>query len=112
MSYKQGDIVRIPFPFSDDTGSKPRPAVIISNSRVNNSYDVIVAQITAKPRNDEFTFKIEDKDVDIPLLKPSQIRCHKILVAQKDRIINVISHLKLHKQKELYKKITEILQVN
>jgi mRNA interferase MazF len=55
MSYKQGDIVFVPFPFSDDTGSKFRPAIVISNNRVNNSLDIILAQITAKPRNDEFT---------------------------------------------------------
>ena len=29
-NYKQGDIVLLPYPFSDLSNSKPRPAVIIS----------------------------------------------------------------------------------
>jgi len=34
MMYKQRDIVLIPFPYSDLTGAKRRPALIISNQRL------------------------------------------------------------------------------
>jgi len=39
--YKQKDIVIIPFPYSDLTGSKQRPALIISNNKINKTQDRI-----------------------------------------------------------------------
>ena len=33
-TYNKGDIVLVPFPFSDQTATKKRPAVIISSDRV------------------------------------------------------------------------------
>ena len=35
--YEQKDIILIPFPYSDLTGSKKRPALIISNQKLNKS---------------------------------------------------------------------------
>ena len=47
IMYNQKDIVLIPFPYSDLTGSKQRPALIISNKRLNNSEDKICCLITS-----------------------------------------------------------------
>ncbi len=46
--YEQKDIVLIPFPYSDLTGSKQRPALIISNSLVNKTEDRICCLITSQ----------------------------------------------------------------
>jgi len=54
MTYNQGDIVLLPFPFSNNTGSKKRPAVIILNAKVNSTKDIILAQITSNARADDF----------------------------------------------------------
>ena len=59
MDYNQGDIVLVPFPFTLGTSSKPRPAIVVSNSIVNKTQDVILAQITSKPRKDEFTYILD-----------------------------------------------------
>ena len=48
MMYEQKDVVLIPFPYSDLTGSKQRPALIISNSKVNKSEDRICCLITSQ----------------------------------------------------------------
>jgi mRNA interferase MazF len=46
--YKQGDILLIPFPYSDSTAIKQRPVLVISNSHYNESQqDIIVAAITS-----------------------------------------------------------------
>jgi mRNA interferase MazF len=108
--YLQGDIVKVPFLYTDNTGSKSRPAVIISNRLVNTSNDVICAQITAKPRNDQFTLKIENQDLDIPLPCPSQVRCHKIFIVDAKLIEKKISHLKQDKFSELINKISALIK--
>lgn len=46
--YEQKDIVLIPFPYSDLTGSKQRPALIISNELVNKTQDRICCLITSQ----------------------------------------------------------------
>ena len=49
--YKQKDIVLLPFPYSDLTGSKQRPALIISNKKLNTEQDRICCLITSnKPK--------------------------------------------------------------
>jgi mRNA-degrading endonuclease toxin of MazEF toxin-antitoxin module len=35
-AYERGDVVLVPFPFSDQTTTKKRPAVIISSNTYNN----------------------------------------------------------------------------
>lgn len=49
MSYKRYDIVKVPFPFTDSTASKTRPALVLSdentfNSRIAHS---VLAMITS-----------------------------------------------------------------
>ena len=48
-SYKQGDVFLVPFPFTDQSGTKQRPAVVLSSSQYNqNHLDVILAPITSQ----------------------------------------------------------------
>ncbi len=47
--YKKGDIILVPFPFSDKTFSKKRPAVVISSDVYNSQYfDIIIMAIKKK----------------------------------------------------------------
>jgi mRNA interferase MazF len=49
MIYKFGDIVLVPFPFTDQTSSKKRPAVVVSSDRYNREHpDVVVMAITSQ----------------------------------------------------------------
>lgn len=47
LLYKQKDIVLLPFPYSDLTGAKQRPAIIISNETINETEDRICCLITS-----------------------------------------------------------------
>ena len=47
-NYKKGDVILVPFPFSNQTASKKRPAVIISSDAYNNvSLDIVIMAITS-----------------------------------------------------------------
>jgi mRNA interferase MazF len=49
MAYEFGDVVLVPFPFTSQTASKKRPAVIVSNATYNRTRpDVIVIAITSQ----------------------------------------------------------------
>lgn len=95
MNYKQGEIVLVPFPFTDQTASKLRPALVISGSAYNKSSDVVLVQITSNNRKDSFSVAIDNSnDLTNPLRFISEIRCNKIFVADQSLIIKVISQVK------------------
>ena len=84
MIYSQGDIVLVPFPFSNQNGSKPRPAIVVSNSKVNKSKDIILAQITSTSRTDDYSFLLENKMLSHLLHENTcEVRCHKLFIAEK-----------------------------
>lgn len=104
-SFFQGDIVLVHFPFTDGKRSKPRPAIVISNSIVNKTNDVILAQITSTLRNDDFSFELEEAQLSHSLRKPSEVRCHKVFVMEKKLIIKKISRLESNGFDGLRKKV-------
>ncbi len=51
MPYEFGDIVLVPFPFTDQSVSKRRPGVIVSNRTYNAArLDVVVMPVTSQLR--------------------------------------------------------------
>jgi mRNA interferase MazF len=50
-AYSFGDVILVPFPFTDQTGNKKRPAVIVSNAAYNlERRDVVIMAITSRVR--------------------------------------------------------------
>ncbi len=50
--YDQKDIVLMPFPYSDLTAAKLRPALIISNEKLNKTQDRVCCLITSNEPKD------------------------------------------------------------
>ena len=51
MPFEFGDVVLVPFPFTSQTASKQRPAVIVSNRAYNTAKpDLIMMAITSQHR--------------------------------------------------------------
>lgn len=76
MAYQQGDIVLIPFPFTDLSASKTRPAVVISIPDYEKNFsDVLLAFVSSRMRNviPEFDHTLVDWR-GAGLLRPSFIR--------------------------------------
>ena len=49
--YNRGDVILVPFPFSDQTVTKKRPAVIVSSDKYNViSQDIVIMAITGQMR--------------------------------------------------------------
>ena len=52
MGFEQFDVVRVPFPFTDRTATKNRPALILSQSDFNNAADHSVLIMITSAIND------------------------------------------------------------
>jgi mRNA interferase MazF len=51
MPYSFGDVVLVPFPFTNQSGVKRRPAVVVSSNSYNaNRRDVVIMSITSQIR--------------------------------------------------------------
>ena len=57
--FVKGDVVVLPFPYTDFSGAKKRPAVVIANLKGQN---IILAQITTNKRSDEDLVSLRKKD--------------------------------------------------
>ncbi|MEK6693670.1 MAG: type II toxin-antitoxin system PemK/MazF family toxin [Nitrospirota bacterium] len=74
--FDRGDIVLVPFPFSNQTTTKKRPAAVISSNSYNNvSPDIVIMAVTSKT---EKTFGIGECLIknwkEAGLLKPSSVK--------------------------------------
>ena len=77
--YARGDVVVIPFPFSDLSQSKRRPALVIAGS---GPEDFILCQITSKAVRDGLEVAIEDGDFREGSLKQSSnVRPNRLFTA-------------------------------
>lgn len=83
--FVKGDIIVIPFPFSDLSGSKKRPALVLADLQGD---DIILCQITSQQTKDKYSIAIKDSDFKIGKLPaPSNIRPNRIFTADKKIII-------------------------
>ena len=85
----KGDIVLIPFPFTDLTGVKNRPALIL----VETDSDITVSFITTQVKwEEEFDVRLEPTNEN-GLKKTSLIRLSKLSTIDKDLVIGRLGRL-------------------
>lgn len=103
---KAGDVVVLPFPFSDLSESKVRPAVVLARA---NKSDWILCQITSNPYGDAQAIVITQTDFKSGMLRlQSYARPSKLFTANEGLIISIEGTLKLEKLKEIREAIFNI----
>lgn len=91
MTYKRGDIVMLPFPFSDLSSKKVRPALVISNSKMLGD-DFLVCGITSRHSHHSVSINNEDMyDGTLPV--QSYVRYDKLTCLDKQIVRKQVAHL-------------------
>ncbi len=106
--FVKGDVIVVPFPFSDLTQSKRRPALVITALEGD---DVILCQITSQTIKDRYSITLDDKDFETGNLKQSSnIRPNRIFTADSHIILYRVGKLKKEKTNDVVDKIVEIVK--
>ena len=96
--YRQRDIVLVPFPFSNLSGQKVRPVLILSNDTYNQqSADVVVCGLTTNLSPTPYSIIVDVTDVEQPgtLRHKSKIKIDTIASLEQSILIKQIARLKL-----------------
>ncbi len=104
---KKGDIVLIPFPFTNLVGKKNRPALVLIQSEL----DITVSFITTQLSWDEKScVKITPSSTN-GLKKTSLIRLDKITTVSKDLILGTLGELTNEELRRVDQRLIELLQL-
>jgi len=102
----KGDVIVLPFPFSDLSASKKRPALVVATLAGD---DIICCQITSEARSDEYALILNNNDFKAgSLQQASMIRPNRIFTADNSIINYKVGVLKEKKVKEVEEKIVKI----
>jgi mRNA interferase MazF len=106
--FVKGDIVILPFPFSDLSGTKRRPAFVVTDLPGD---DIILCQITSRAPLDSVSVPINNQDFDTGSLPvDSFVRPNKIFTADKNIIMSIAGRLSKFKTAEVTKNILSLIQ--
>ncbi|AFY46928.1 growth inhibitor [Nostoc sp. PCC 7524] len=106
--FVKGDVVIVPFPFSDLTQTKRRPTLVIATFPGD---DIMLCQITSQFVKDIYAIQLDNSDfISGSLKQTSNIRPNRIFTADKQIILYKTGQLKSEKLIEVINKIIEIVQ--
>lgn len=108
--FEFGDIILVPFPFTDQTTSKKRPAVVISSSTYNTARpDLIIMAVTSQIKPTTIIGEVIIQDWQAAgLLKPSAIK-PVITTIEKTLVIKAMGRLIEDDQKALQESLQGIM---
>ena len=96
--FEQGEILIVPFPFSDLSSIKQRPVLVLSKIDYNkNADDIITCGITSNLKDSNYSVLIENKDLErgeIPIV--SRIKVDKLFTINKIIVKKSVGKVKKH----------------
>jgi len=104
----KGDVVVLPFPFSDLSSSKKRPALVTA---VLENNEIILCQITSQARLDKYSIILLSNDFKRGGLNlTSVVRPNRIFTVEKSIVLYRIGSVNQKKLNEVLDKIISIFK--
>ncbi len=107
----QRDIILVPFPFSDQSGQKVRPALVISNDKYNSaSDDVIVCAMTTNIRPSKYLILLDSSSLESGILhEKCAVKAESLLKIQKPLILKTIGTVNMRTLAAVINAVKELL---
>lgn len=108
VSPATGTVVMVPFPFSDLSRSKLRPAVVLANAGRD---DLVLCQVTSNPYGDPRAIRLTDRDYQIGSLRvTSYARPAKLFTANRSLVVTNVGDLTPEILERIVSTIVDLLQ--
>jgi len=105
--YKKGTIILVPFPFTDLSGNKVRPAVIVSSSKQGS--DIVVVFLSSQTKlKGKHLISVQPSDVN-GLKVDSKIVCGKIATLDTKIVLGELGKLTQQQQTVVDKNLKSML---
>jgi len=106
--FVKGDIVVVPYPFSDLERSKRRPALVVANLEDD---DLILCQITSRQVTDQYAMPLNAEDyAEGGLRRLSNARPNRILTVDTNVVLYKAGRLSPSRMSEIIEAIVQILR--
>jgi len=106
--FVKGDVVVIPFPFSDLSSSKKRPALVLADLPGD---DIILCQITSQSSSDLNAISLTTADMASgSLVKSGFIRPTRLFTADKNLILRKVATVNVGKYDQVVQRIWELIK--
>jgi len=114
MSFNRGDVVLVPFPFTDLTAQKQRPALVISANSFNRSFaDIILVGITSQiPLNlspSEYGLTANEQAM-AGLPRPSIVKAAKVVTLSQALIRKTLGQLPAQAVDQIAAKLEAVIK--
>lgn len=106
--FVKGDVVVLPFPYSNLSSSKRRPALVLADLKGN---DIILCQITSQNVKDNYAIELDYKSFEKGSLNQvSNIRPNRLFTTDKNIIIRKVGTIKPDLFKQVVDKLFSIIK--
>lgn len=106
-AFVKGDVVVAPFPFSDLSSAKKRPALVVGTLTGD---DVILCQITSRTVADSYAIPLTDHDFTSGgLRQASNVRPNRLFTAESSIILYRAGTINGAKMQDILAKLVQIL---
>ena len=106
--FVKGDVIVVPFPFSDLSGSKRRPALVLTEL---SGDDLVICQITSRPTDDIFAQPLTSEDfISGRLLIDSYICPLRVFTIDKHIVSRKVGHITPSRMNKVIDAIIYILK--
>jgi mRNA interferase MazF len=114
MKVSRGDVVRVDWPFSDRTGSKVRPAIVVQADVLNGRIaDTVLVLVSRTQRALGITEVLIDPTVETQsgLRYTSAVSCNNLLTVDQDLVVQILGHLSTAAMQEIDNKLKTALDL-
>lgn len=113
IRFKQRSIILVPFPFSDLSNNKKRPALVVSNNEFNESNeDMICCLITSNPRPFKHSVNLNNNDLESGFLNfESKVKPHRLFTISQKIVLKQIAMIKKNKHLSIEKEINNLISL-
>ena len=96
INFEQGEIILVPFPFTNLRATKKRPVLVLSKTEINRRFaDFVSCGVTSNIQNAEYSVLIDQNDLKFGYLpKPSRVKTNVIFTLEKSSAIKSLGKLK------------------